>query len=688
VDPVGEPTSLLPPPNDQYVSPQQWHALYAQGIVIRDVRHKFFTDSHPPPPTGGTTTHLFNSQLDIQVSTDGGNTFQTVRVSSAPVQVQVSSASAGSDAMYDTEMLSLNLTLPSGAMVRESPTEPSRGGTRIVAEADGSYRISSFFDIFTELSTDGGASWSPASNGPVRVELQSLTPEQTETSPNLPPPADEYISPEKWHALYANGIIISNASHKRFTQSQPPPPPGQSQTHSFGSQVEMDVIMPGQPPVHVMVPANVVVQVGSTTKDTGDTRFFDTEMLQLNLTGLPNGMMVRESPTKASLGRTSVRLSGTQYRIGSFFDIFTELSTDGGATWHPVVGGPASVRLRNPLVTPVGILCPPDLYATATSSAGAAVNFVVASAGGCNPPPTVTSTPPSGSVFPIGTTTVTCVAQDSCGNKATCTFQVIVRPPVKKRVFPTNKLPPLNGQYVSPADWHAAYASGIYLTNASHKRFTQNFPPPPPGGTDTHSFGSQVEMDVRQPGQPAVHVVVPNVQVTVQVASTGSSGSDQHYDTEMLQLDIQGGNLPPGMMIRESPTKASTGKTSIQPTTGGFAIDSFFDVFTELSLDGGQTWDPTTTPARMELAVDASGVSANPSNPHLENGNLAMTVPTHLGLFYFVEAKDMLTDSDWFTLSGGVGTGQDAMQTDFYSSGLKQRFYRVRMEEVTAPSTP
>jgi hypothetical protein len=36
--------------------------------------------------------------------------------------------------------------------------------------------------------------------------------------------------------------------------------------------------------------------------------------------------------------------------------------------------------------------------------------------------------PPSGSVFPVGVTTVTCVASDYCRNTNTCTFDVIVGP--------------------------------------------------------------------------------------------------------------------------------------------------------------------------------------------------------------------------------------------------------------------
>src|SRR2546422_272018 len=68
------------------------------------------------------------------------------------------------------------------------------------------------------------------------------------------------------------------------------------------------------------------------------------------------------------------------------------------------------------------------------------------------------------------------------------------------------------------------------------------------------------------------------------------SGSTRYYNTEMLQLDITGGGLGT-IMIRESPTLASTGGTNITDLGGGmFQINSFFDIFTEISVDGGNTW--------------------------------------------------------------------------------------------------
>jgi hypothetical protein len=45
--------------------------------------------------------------------------------------------------------------------------------------------------------------------------------------------------------------------------------------------------------------------------------------------------MVRESPTKQSLGRQTIAPDPRGYRVSSFFDVFLELSTDGGGSWNP-----------------------------------------------------------------------------------------------------------------------------------------------------------------------------------------------------------------------------------------------------------------------------------------------------------------------------------------------------------------
>jgi len=46
----------------------------------------------------------------------------------------------------------------------------------------------------------------------------------------------------------------------------------------------------------------------------------------------------------------------------------------------------------------------------------------------CDPAPVVVCTPASGSIFPGGTTPVTCTATDDCGNESSCGFDVVVEP--------------------------------------------------------------------------------------------------------------------------------------------------------------------------------------------------------------------------------------------------------------------
>jgi hypothetical protein len=104
----------------------------------------------------------------------------------------------------------------------------------------------------------------------------------------------------------------------------------------------------------------------------------------------------------------------------------------------------------------------------------------------------------------------------------------------------------------------------------------------------------------------------PTRQSTIRTTNSGQlpTGDGYVFDTEMLSLDLSGGTLPPGVMLRESPTRASLGKTTIResPTLGSFYVDSFFDVFTELSIDGGQTWTPADVPMHLTGVPEPSSV--------------------------------------------------------------------------------
>jgi len=69
---------------------------------------------------------------------------------------------------------------------------------------------------------------------------------------------------------------------------------------------------------------------------------------------------------------------------------------------------------------------PGNMVVTATSLLGAIVRFNVSATDNVDPSPTVRCTPPSGSIFRIGVTTVTCTATDAAGNVGSGSFLVTV----------------------------------------------------------------------------------------------------------------------------------------------------------------------------------------------------------------------------------------------------------------------
>jgi hypothetical protein len=76
--------------------------------------------------------------------------------------------------------------------------------------------------------------------------------------------------------------------------------------------------------------------------------------------------------------------------------------------------------------TPPALTLPEAITATATSTGGAVVTYVASATDNVDGPFTPACSPPSGSTFPLGTTTVNCAATDAHGNTAAGTFQAQV----------------------------------------------------------------------------------------------------------------------------------------------------------------------------------------------------------------------------------------------------------------------
>jgi PEP-CTERM motif len=167
----------------------------------------------------------------------------------------------------------------------------------------------------------------------------------------------------------------------------------------------------------------------------------------------------------------------------------------------------------------------------------------------------------------------------------------------------TPGLPPDSGEYRTPAQVHAAYATGIGLVELDNVRhhFFLNITHPPCPGCEMDQFDSTVDADLFINGAPQGHIVMTGL-VLVQVfgynvGPPGTPGTP--FPTEMLQLNLSGGGP---FLVRESPSLPSQGQTRIDDLGNGtFRIDSFFDVFTELSIDGGTNWTPSIGSTRVSL---------------------------------------------------------------------------------------
>lgn len=143
----------------------------------------------------------------------------------------------------------------------------------------------------------------------------------------------------------------------------------------------------------------------------------------------PAGAVVTFAPTAVdNAGTPTVTtspVSGSTFPLGTTTVTITAVDGSGNSATSSF-----TVTVRDttaPVINPQV-----DVIVEATSAAGAIANFAPTATDSVSTP-TVTTSPVSGSLFPLGTTPVTITAEDAAGNTSTKAFNVIVRdttPPV------------------------------------------------------------------------------------------------------------------------------------------------------------------------------------------------------------------------------------------------------------------
>ena len=155
--------------------------------------------------------------------------------------------------------------------------------------------------------------------------------------------------------------------------------------------------------------------------------------------------------------------------------------------------------------------------------------------------------------------------------------------------------------YVSPPQ--NVQVSGMELKGPPLDAAVIPLPPLGSSGQIDSFFDVFTELKI---GKDPIEKIETNGDFTFRI-SNGGGGGGSMYDTEMLSMNLsgvyQGSGGPMPFLIRESPTLQSLGQHSVAPVGDGtFLINSFFDVFTELSLDGGATFSPASSSFRLNLA--------------------------------------------------------------------------------------
>ncbi len=104
-------------------------------------------------------------------------------------------------------------------------------------------------------------------------------------------------------------------------------------------------------------------------------------------------------------------------------------------------------------------------------------------------------------------------------------------------------------------------------------------------------------------------------RVTLKGGQSGptSTLSDQtlNYVSELTTVVFNGTDFPNHVVIRESPRRPSPGKIrAVRTADGRYSIRSRYDVWLEISVDGGKNWQLSEKAVRMKLVPDVRTLNA------------------------------------------------------------------------------
>ncbi|HMG33062.1 MAG TPA: FG-GAP-like repeat-containing protein [Blastocatellia bacterium] len=255
----------------------------------------------------------------------------------------------------------------------------------------------------TTVTTDAGCSASFIFTTSLPIEGQVLTATATDPSGNT-----SEFSPCIGIAVASADVAIT------MSASSSAPKPGDKLTYTItvtnnGPQIANNVVVTDNLPAELTF-LSCSSTGGGTCGGTGNTRTVTFPLMALNGTGA----ITFEATVNPSV------TNGT--KIDNIATV-TSVTNDVISSNNTVI---VSVIVAT---NPIAINCPANVRADAAQGqTSVVVNYPPPTIGGNPAGVIIACSPPSGSSFPVGVTTVVCSATDSANNKGSCGFSVTVNP--------------------------------------------------------------------------------------------------------------------------------------------------------------------------------------------------------------------------------------------------------------------
>ena len=255
----------------------------------------------------------------------------------------------------------------------------------------------------TTVTTDAGCSARFSFTSSLPVEGQVLTATATDSSGNT-----SEFSP-------CIGIVLASTDLAlTMSASSSTPKPGDKLTYTItvtnnGPQIASNVVVTDNLPAELTF-LSCSSTGGGICGGTGNTRIVTFLLMALNGTGT-----ITFEATVIPSVTNGTKIENIATVTSSVDDV---ISSNNTVTLSVTVS-----------TTPIPINCPSNVRVDAAQGQTSAVLSYPAPTIGGNPAGVIIAcSPPSGSSFPVGATTVTCTATDAANNKGSCGFSVTVNP--------------------------------------------------------------------------------------------------------------------------------------------------------------------------------------------------------------------------------------------------------------------